>query len=256
MRITADDISVSRQGRRVLSDLTCEIEPGRCLAVVGPNGAGKTTLLQTLLGLIPADRGRITIDGILLEKLSRREIAKRIAYLPQQYEGFLGFRVRDLVTTGRYAHLHALAPPGPEDHRIVEAALAECGVAELADRVVETLSGGERQKVFLAAAVAQEAPCLLLDEPAASLDPKHQAELVALIRRLIHAGKTVVIVCHDLNLPTMLDARILGLKDGRVLLDGPVRELRQVENLKTLFETDFAILHSPDGETCLIGLHV
>ena len=239
MQIDVQQLGVHRRGRPVLRDVSLAIEAGQTIAVVGPNGAGKTTLLLSMLGLLPAETGEVRLDGAPLPKLTRRQIARRAAYVPQFHEGFLGFRVRDIIETGRYAHLDPLAPMASDDRAAVEAAIERCDVRDLLDRTADTLSGGERQKVWLAAAVAQEAPALLLDEPTNSLDPRHQAELIRMLRELARAGKTLVVVCHDLNLATMLDARVVALQQGRVVFDGPATEFLVPDRLREVFETEF-----------------
>ncbi len=239
MRIEARDLCVRRGGRLVLCDVSLRIEGGQTVAVVGPNGAGKTTLLLALLGLLPVERGRIEIDGEPIERLSRRRIARQIAYVPQIYEGFLGFRVRDIIETGRYAHRDPLEAMQAADRRAIETAVDRCDIRDLLDRTADTLSGGERQKVWIAAALAQESPALLLDEPTNSLDPRHQAELIRLLRELARAGKTLVVVCHDLNLPAMLDARVVAMKKGGISFDGPAEEFLAAQKLREVFETEF-----------------
>ena len=240
MRIEVSDLAVRRGGRLVLDGVSLKVEPGQTVALVGPNGAGKTTLLLAMLGLLPAERGRVTIDGRPVESLSRREIARRVAYVPQFHEGFLGFRVRDIIATGRYAHVEPLAPLSAEDEAAIRAAVDRCGVREFLDRTADTLSGGERQKVWLATAVAQGSPALFLDEPTNMLDPRHFAELVRLLRELAASGRTIVVVCHDLNLPGLLDARVAGLRGGRVAFEGSTADFLQPGRLAAMFDAPFA----------------
>lgn len=247
MRIEAHDLCVRRGERPVLQGVSLSIDAGQTVAVVGPNGAGKTTLLLAMLRLLPAQAGRILVDGESIEKMSRRRIARRIAYVPQSYEGFLGFRVRDIVETGRYAHLDPLEAMQAVDRSAIEAAIDRCDIRDLLDRTADTLSGGERQKVWIAAALAQESPALFLDEPTNSLDPRHQAELIRLLRDLARAGKTLIIVCHDLNLPAMLDARVVAMKQGRTAFDGPAGEFIVPDKLREVFETEFVWLR--DSQT-------
>ncbi|MBN1490791.1 MAG: ABC transporter ATP-binding protein [Phycisphaerae bacterium] len=256
MRIEAEGLCVRRGKRPILHDVSLVAEPGETIAVVGPNGAGKTTLLLSLLGLLPRQTGRITLDAVPIEKLSRRRIARHVAYVPQLYEGFLGFRVRDIIAAGRYAHVDPLDPLGGNDRKAIDAAIERCDVRGLLDRTAETLSGGERQKVWLAAALAQESPALFLDEPTNSLDPKHQAELIRLLRELAQAGKTLMVVCHDLNLPAMLDARVIALRDGRVAFDGAVETFLPPERLREIFDTEFVQLADAASGRTLVQLKV
>jgi iron complex transport system ATP-binding protein len=226
----------------VLQGVSLNIDGGQTVTLVGPNGAGKTTLLLGMLGLLPTEAGGIALDGEPIGTLPRRQIARRIAYVPQIYEGFLGFRVRDIVETGRYAHLDPLDAMRAADRDAIEAAIDRCDIRSLLDRTADTLSSGERQKVWIAAAVAQESPALFLDEPTNSLDPKHQAELVRLLRDLAKAGKTLVIVSHDLNLPAMLGARVVAMKQGRIAFDGTADAFLAPDKLHEVFETEFTWL--------------
>jgi len=254
MRIEMQNLSVRRGENLVLHDISLSIDEGATVALVGPNGAGKTTLLLSMLRLLPIESKHVTIDGEPIGRLSRRAIARLIAYVPQSYEGFLGFRVRDIVETGRYAHLGPLEPMRAVDRSAIESAIDRCGIRGVLDRTAYTLSGGERQKVWLAAAVAQESPALFLDEPTNSLDPKHQAELIRLLRDLAAAGKTLVVVCHDLNLAAMLDARVVALKQGRVVYDGPANDFLAPRRLGEVFETEFVQLRDPETGRAVVQL--
>jgi len=250
MYLEAENICVDRAGRRVVDGVSLRLKPGQCLAVVGPNGAGKTTLMQALLGLLPLADGVIRLDGESMGGLSRRQIARRMAYLPQNYEGYLGFRVRAVVESGRYAHRGAVQPWDETDREAIDHALEQCRLVSLQNRTVEALSGGERQKVWLAAALAQQTPAMLLDEPTSALDPKHQAELIELIQTQLGAGKTVMLICHDLNLAAMLDCRVLALHDGRKAFEGPVEEFMDPRLLHQIFEADFELVRvASPGQT-------
>ena len=257
MYLEAENVCVDRAGRRVVDGVSLRLEPGQCLAVVGPNGAGKTTLMQALLRLLPLADGVIRLNGEAMGHLSRRQIARRMAYLPQNYEGYLGFRVRAVVETGRYAHRGAVQPWDETDHEAIDQALEQCGLIRLQDRTVEALSGGERQKVWLAAALAQQTPALFLDEPTSALDPKHQAELIELIQTQLGTGKTVMLICHDLNLAAMLDCRVLALREGRKAFEGPVGQFFDPSLLRDIFEADFELMHlgSP-GQQMRVHLRV
>jgi len=241
MRIELIDVVVERGGRQVLDGVTLAAEPGEVLAVVGPNGAGKTTLLQAALGLLRVASGRILLGGKEVRALSRRDVARLVAYVPQFYEGYMGFSVGDVVASGRYVHLPAFGSPGPADREAIVQALSECGLEGMEHRTVGTLSGGERQKVWLAAAMAQGSPAMLLDEPTSSLDPHHQAELVDLIRRQAREGKTVIVVCHDLNLPALLGARVAAIKAGKLAFVGSSEEFSRTDLLESIFETRFVL---------------
>jgi iron complex transport system ATP-binding protein len=248
MLIAADSLSVSRLGRRVLADITLRVDEGECVSIIGPNGAGKSTLMAALLGILPPDSGTVRLDGSPMERLNRRHVARRVAYVPQLHEGYLGFRVRDIAEAARYAHVDPLEPLSPEDRRAVSEALRAAGVDHLADRRVDTLSGGERQKAWIAGALAQETPALFLDEPTNALDPAHQAELIRLMRRLHGAGKTLLVICHDLNLPLALGGRVIAIRDHTIAYDGPVGSLLDVDLLNRVYGTRFELHQACQGQ--------
>jgi iron complex transport system ATP-binding protein len=247
MTIEAEKLTIRRLGRTVLRDVSLRIGDGECLSIIGPNGAGKSTLMAGLLGLIPAAGGGVSLDGLPLGRFSRREIARRIAYVPQIHEGYLGFRVRDVVETGRYAHVRPLDPLSDVDHRAISEAVEACSVGDLIDRTVDTLSGGERQKVWIAAALAQQAPAMFLDEPTSALDPAHQAELIRIMRHLAGGPHTLVVICHDLNLPIALGGRVVAVREGRTVFDDRVEALLDTSRLRALFGTEFVLHRGEEG---------
>ncbi len=247
MGIEARGLTVVRIGRTVLRDVDLKIDDGERVCIIGPNGAGKSTLMAALLGLLPAERGEVRLDGAPLDRLGRREVGRRVAYMPQVHEGHLGFTVREVVQSGRYAHVHPLAGLDRADREAVDRAVEACRLGNLLDRPVGTLSGGERQKVWLAAALAQDTPAMFLDEPTAALDPRHQADLIGIMRRYAAAGRTLVVVCHDLNLPPAIGGRVVALRDGAVVFDAAVEQLFDPAVLGALYETTFVLHHGPDG---------
>jgi ABC-type cobalamin/Fe3+-siderophores transport system ATPase subunit len=256
MRIEWENLVVERGSREVLRGVSLAAEPGEVLTIVGPNGAGKSTLVLAGLGMLPVKTGHVRLDGHDPRRLNRREVGRRAAYVPQLYEGYVGFTVLDVVASGRYVHLPAFGAPGPEDREAVARALADSGLLGMEHRPVNTLSGGERQKVWLAAAMAQGSPGLLLDEPTSALDPHHQADLIRLIRRQAAEGKTVVVICHDLNLPAMLGAKVAALKDGQVVFWGSTAEFMQPALLERIFDTRFVVARQDGTDKTWIGLTV
>ena len=246
--LAADQLSVRRGSRVVLGQITFRIDCGESVAIVGPNGAGKTTLMLAMMGLLPADSGRVLLRGRDIRHFGgRRAIARQIAYVPQQYDGFCGFTVYDMVAAGRFVHQGPFALHTEHDRRIIGEAISAGGLTGLEDRIVSQLSGGERQKVLLAGAMAQQSPILFLDEPTTALDPKHQAELMAVLRRLLQAGKTLVVICHDLNLAIALGARVLALRDGALLCDEPITRFVTPDRLDDVFKARFEILRAADA---------
>lgn len=247
MSITAENLTVHRLGRPVLRDVSLRIGEGDCICVIGPNGAGKSSLMAALLALLPVSDGAVLMDGTPIRRLSRRAIARRVAYVPQIHEGYLGFRVREIVESGRYAYLDPLDSLSEEDRRAIGEAVEACRIETLLDRPLDTLSGGERQKVWIAAALAQQTSMLFLDEPTNALDPAHQAELIRIMRGFLAAGKTLLVICHDLNLPLMLGGRVLALREGQAVFAGPVEDLLDTDRLREIFHTDFVTHHATDG---------
>jgi iron complex transport system ATP-binding protein len=246
-----------RSGNRtILGPLDVNAFRGECLAVVGPNGAGKTTLLRCLTGLLRPTAGEITFDGRSLASLSRRAVARRIAYVPQIRPSRVPLKVREVVLLGRYPHLSTMRiAPRSEDFAAVEEALRVVGIEELRDRPVDELSGGERQAVFIAAALAQESELLVLDEPTLHLDARHQRDLAALLLRL-KAGEdhTVVIATHDLNLASLLGDRLLALSAGRELATGTPAEILRPDVLDRLFRARFEIVRAGERPVTILDL--
>ncbi len=214
--LEATGIFAGYGGRVVLHGCDLGVRAGEVVAVVGPNGAGKSTLLKVLAGLLRPARGEVRIDGMPIGALSRPEIARRVAVVPQAIETLFPFTVRELVALGRTARLDALGRGGRDDAAAIARAIGTLELGSLADRRVDAISGGERQRVVLAMALAQETPVLLLDEPTVHLDPAHQLATLGLIRRLsTERGLAVLAIVHDLNLASLAD-RVAVLVDGRV----------------------------------------
>ena len=211
--LTVAALHVAQGRRTVVADVSFTLQQGQVVALVGPNGAGKTTLLKALAGLLPAS-GHIDVLGTKLAALTAASRAKKMAYLPQGNVVHWPLQVRDVVALGRFAH--GLRDPSrlpAADRAIVARAMAATGIEALADRNVQHLSGGERSRVALARALAVEAPILLADEPTASLDPRHQIEAMAILRRRADEGGLVLVVTHDLGLAARF-------ADGVLVLDG------------------------------------
>lgn len=239
------DVSVFRDRRRIVGGVSLSVRAGQSLAIVGPNGSGKTTLLLGILGLLPT-HGEVLIARHHRARMCRRTLARHVAFVPQVYEGFGAFSVREFVEAARFAHV---ATRGSDaDVQAVELALQRCEVHDLAARPLDTLSMGQRQRVMLAGAVAQESELLLLDEPTAALDPAHQAEFVALLRQLVREHQVgIVWVSHDLNLPGHLEADVLALRDGGPVFQGTWGEFIVPANLRRVYDADFDVLPRSSG---------
>lgn len=232
-------VSVELSGTEVLRLITLDIAQGEYVSIIGPNGAGKTTLMRCLLGMY-AYRGSVQINGRECSTIPARDLARQISYVPQTHDIEFPLPVFDFVMMGRYPYLSPLAPAQKKDLEAVERAMEVTGTLPFRNRLLRTLSGGERQKVYIAAALAQEAPVMMLDEPATFLDWKHQAEVMQLLKKInTECGATIVAVNHDLNSAARWSDRIIAIKDGRAIHDGSPQELIQPEPLETLFETTF-----------------
>jgi iron complex transport system ATP-binding protein len=228
-------------------DLT--VGPGDVLCLLGPNGAGKTTLFKTLLGLLPPQGGTIRIGGAPLERLSRRDIAQRIAYIPQAHTPPFPFAVRDVVLMGRTARLGPFESPGRSDRAAAERALDLLGIAELADADYTRISGGQRQLALIARALAQETPLLVMDEPTASLDFGNQALVLREIRRLLGKGFGIVLSTHDPDHAFACATRVALLHDGGVLAAGTPAEVLTADHMQRMYGVAVTIERLADGRT-------
>jgi len=216
------------------------------LVLVGANGAGKTTLLRSIAGLLHPKTGTVEVFGKPLRSYRRKELAARVAYVPQVDGRSAPFTVEQFVLLGRYPHLRPLSGPTACDLKAVQRALELTGTVHLRDRRLEALSGGEAQKVFIAACLAQEAPCLLLDEPTTFLDYRHQVEILRLLSDLnCSEGVTVIAATHDLGCALQVSQRALALHSGRIVFDGPAEELAREELLQEIYETAFCVVRHP-----------
>ncbi len=244
--LEVQDLHVDLGGHPVLSGVNLSMDPGGYLSIVGPNGAGKTTLVRCLAGLLAPGSGQILLDGRPLQDLSSRERARRLAYVPQAIGGVPPFSVETFVLMGRYPHLSPFTSPRAEDHEAVRAALQRTDTTHLARRAMDQLSGGERQMVFLAAAIAQQADVLLLDEPAAFLDYRHQLQVMGTLEKLnTERGVTIVTVSHDINMAARRSKRILALRRGVCLVEGSPREILASESLQAIYDAPFRMV--PDA---------
>jgi iron complex transport system ATP-binding protein len=240
-------LSVGHGGVAVVSEVGLTVNPGTLWAVLGPNGAGKSTLLRTVLGLLPAVRGDVTLFGVSLLRWERRALSRRVAWVPQAFEGDPGFTGLELVLMGRAPHLGSWGLPGPRDVGLAQEALAELEVEHLAHRTVSTLSGGERRLLLVARALVQEPELLLLDEPTAFLDLHHQVQVLERVRGRVRRGLAAVAVLHDPNLAGAFADAVLLLGGGRVLGQGAAAELLDAARLGRLYGLQLHEAVSPGG---------
>ncbi|MGE4490464.1 MAG: ABC transporter ATP-binding protein [Kiritimatiellales bacterium] len=237
--IQIEKLSLELNGTPVLNDVSFNVQSGEYVSIIGPNGAGKTTLLRCLLGMY-SYRGSVRVNETECRSCDSRTLARQVSYVPQTHDIEFPLTVYDFVMMGRYPYLSALAPAQQRDEDAVERAMQITGTSSFRTRSLRTLSGGERQKVYIAAALAQETPIILLDEPSTFLDWKHQAEIMTLIRKINRECRvTVLAVNHDLNSAAHWSDRIIALKNGQVFFSGTPEKLITPERLNPLFGTEF-----------------
>ena len=249
--LRASDVWFAYDRTPVLRSVGLTIADGAIVGILGPNGSGKTTLLRVLAGTRRPQRGTVTLDDAPLASLSRRELARRMAVVPQETQLAFDYTVAEVTMMGRYPHLGAFEIEGPDDVEAIEETLASTGTLHLKDRLFATLSGGEKQRVVIASALAQirTAPAktggyLLLDEPTASLDLGYQLEVAALLRRLHEErGVTIVISTHDLGLAGTLCESLMMIRHGQVVAEGDTGHVLTPANVKAVFGVDTEIIN-------------
>ncbi len=263
--IRIEDVAITLGENDILDGVSADIDAGRFVGLVGPNGAGKTTLLRAMNGVLSPDSGRVVVDGDSVADLSSKAASRRVATVPQDTTLSFDFAVRDVVAMGRNPYRSRFGgefgngtadgsdvEPGAD---IVKRAMARTEVSKFADRSITEVSGGERQRVLLARALAQDTPVLLLDEPTASLDINHQVRTFELVRELVADGKTVVAAIHDLNLAAHYCDELLLLAGGSVLAAGPPTEVLAEETLREAFDARAVVSSHPvTGSTYVTAL--
>ena len=239
------DLRVEIAGRALLRGVSMHLAAGELLGVIGPNGAGKTTLIRAIAGGVRRTSGSVDFDGAPLDRRHGRERARAIAVVEQLPEAPATMRVGELVMLGRFPHLGLLGRESARDAAIAREAMTRAGCADLADRLLGTLSGGERRRAFIARALAQQPRLFLLDEPTAALDASAQGEIFAVVRGLADAGAGVLVVVHDLTLAAAWCDRLVLLHEGTVVASGPPRAVVTAQHLAAVYGPHVAVFAHP-----------
>jgi len=248
--------SKGRDAGFALRGVSLGVERGSLTGLLGPNGCGKTTLLKLMAGVLQPQQGTIAFDGRPIAGIPRRELARHLAVVPQETHPAFDYTVLEMVLMGRHPHLGAFQLEGPDDLAIAYDALAATGTAHLAARSYMSLSGGEKQRVVIASALAQQPDVLLLDEPTASLDLAYQLEVAGLLARLNRDRKvTIVLATHDLNLAASLCQVLVLVREGRVLAQGPASDVLNSGMIRQLYDVDADVrFHERSGHLTVVPI--
>ncbi len=249
-------LSAGYENGYVIEDISFSLKEGEFISILGRNGSGKSTLIKAIQGLLKNVSGQITIDGEDIFTLKPRQIAKKIAYVPQIFSFSFEFNVMEIILMGRYIHQGRLGSTSSSDSRIIEEVMNLAQIAHLKEKKIAHLSGGERQRVFIARALAQDTPFLFLDEPSSHLDISYQVEVYQILKRLQEEkGKTILSTEHNINLIIPYSQKLMFLKEGKVRASGSPEELITKDNIKDVFQADVEIrenIHSKLPEISLI----
>ncbi len=254
-RLTGNALTLAYDRRTIARDLTVAIPDRSFTVIVGPNACGKSTLLRALARVLRPQAGTVLLDGRQISTLPAKQVARTLGLLPQSPIAPDGITVSELVGRGRYPHQGVLRRGGEangRDEAVVARSLAATGIADLADRLVDELSGGQRQRVWIAVVLAQETPLLLLDEPTTYLDIAHQIEILDLCSRLHEEGRTVVAVLHDLNLAARYATRLILMRNGAILAEGPPERVVSPELVEQAFGLPCRVIDDPETGTPLV----
>ncbi|OGN89919.1 MAG: hypothetical protein A2Y88_10900 [Chloroflexi bacterium RBG_13_48_10] len=245
MMIKAEGIHFKYEVQVILDDISVQFEKGYLYGILGPNGCGKTTFLKILSGLLRADHGHVVLDNLDINKLSISEIAKKVAVVPDATTPIFDFSVEEIVTMGRYIYVGRLTRENAEEKKIVREILRQFNLVELKDRSFNALSAGERQKVIIARAIAQQSKILLLDEPTSHLDINYQVELMEMLKKYVKNGLIVVAILHDLNLAGQYCNNVLLIRNGKIQAFGTPEMSLTRENIKLVYNVDVVVRKNP-----------
>ncbi|MEU1692569.1 ABC transporter ATP-binding protein [Streptomyces hirsutus] len=252
-RLSAEDVTLAYDQRVIAEQLSVEIPDNSFTVIVGPNACGKSTLLRALSRMLKPSRGRVLLDGQVIQSMPAKKVARTLGLLPQSSIAPDGITVADLVGRGRYPHQGILRQWSTEDERVVQESMARTGIADLGERHVDELSGGQRQRVWIAMALAQETPLLLLDEPTTYLDIQHQIDVLDLCAELHEEqGRTLVAVLHDLNHAARYATHLIALREGKVIAQGAPKEIVTAGLVEQVFGLSCQVIDDPETGTPLI----
>ena len=243
-------LSKSFGKKPVVENVSLTIEPKKITSFIGPNGAGKSTLLSMVSRLLNADTGEVLLDQTDVKKMKSNEFAKRVAILKQANHINVRLTVRELVSFGRYQYSKGRL--NAEDEKIVDQAIEYMNLGDMQDKFLDELSGGQKQRAFISMVIAQDTEYILLDEPLNNLDMKHSVQIMKILRQLVdELGKTVVIVLHDINFASVYSDRIVALKDGRLVKDGPTNEIITSESLREVYDMHIPVQEQDGCRICV-----
>ncbi len=247
--IEVKDLDVAYEQKYIIKNMNLEIPKGKITMIIGSNGCGKSTLLKTIARIITPKKGEIELDGVSLKAQAPKEIAKKMAVLPQSPIVPSGLLVKELVSYGRFPYQSAMGGLKEKDIEMVNWAMKVTGIAEFSERSVDSLSGGQRQRAWIAMALAQETEILVLDEPTTYLDMAHQLEILMLLQKLNkEENRTIVMVLHELNNATKFADYLIGVKEGEVVFRGKPLDVITNENLSTLYGIDAKLQLDETGQ--------
>lgn len=236
--------------KMVVEKVNVNIHRGKITSFIGPNGAGKSTLLSMVSRLIDADIGEVLVDNDQVKKMKPNEFSKRVSILKQSNFMNVRLSIRELVSFGRFPYSRGKL--NAEDIRIIEQSMEYMGLTDMQHEYMDELSGGQRQRAFIAMVIAQDTDYILLDEPLNNLDMKHSVQIMKILRRLVdELGKTVVIVLHDINFASVYSDRIVALKEGRVVKDGPTNDIINSDALRDIYDMEIPIKQMNDCRICV-----
>ena len=250
--LVASSVRLGYDRKIVIEDITLEVPEGELTMLIGPNGCGKSTLLRALARVLAPKAGYVYLGGTDIHQLRTTAVARRLGFLPQRQSVPPGIKVLDMVSRGRFAHQRFWSRWSQEDEKAVASALEVTGLTDLQRADVDELSGGQVQRVWLATVLAQDTPLLLLDEPTTFLDIAHQYEVLKLVRGFRDAGRTVVVVVHDLNQAARFATNLVVMKDGAVVAAGPPTEVLTVELVESVFGLPVLVIPDPVAGTPMV----